>query len=183
MNVIKNSVVLERLKALIDNSGKSRQVIARDLGFDTSTVTKQYNGDIKLSVDSVVKYAKYFRVSTDYLLGLSLDPTTDKDKAYICEYTGLSLAAIDKLQDVNKEYGDTVDLFIRSIRFRELMEEIDFYCVQAHAYGEVLSMGNVVDSRRTMKNNLNLRMFNIQEYSKEIAKEIYKKKERAKGGD
>lgn len=78
----KNSVVLDRFKALVDNSGKTRQEIAQIIGCDTSTVTKQYNGDMKISVDYLVKYAKLFEVSTDYLLGLTIFPSIKEVKYY-----------------------------------------------------------------------------------------------------
>ncbi len=92
----KTGVNLKRFKKLIDNSGVSRQVIADFIGCDVSTITKHYNNDRKITIDYVIKYAEYFKVSTDYLLGLSDVPTTDKDLQFICDYTGLNEKAIEK---------------------------------------------------------------------------------------
>ena len=119
MECDKNNVVLDRFQELVRNSGKTRQAIARDISCDTSTVTKQFNGDMKISVDYLVKYAKYFNVSADYLLGLSNAPTANKDVQDICDYTGLSLAAVEnlhewatELQDIPQEkYNEVINSF------------------------------------------------------------------------
>ena len=95
----KNGVKLERFKRLVEESKKTRQMIAQDIGCDTSTVTKQYNGDMKISVDYLVKYARYFGVSADYLLGLSGAATADEGERYISEKTGLTVQSIKNLNE------------------------------------------------------------------------------------
>lgn len=92
----KLNIKLDRLKRLIDT--KTREQIAEALKCDTSTVTKHYNGDRRITIDYLVKYAQYFDVSTDYLLGLTDVATNDKDLQYICDYTGLDEKAIQKLR-------------------------------------------------------------------------------------
>lgn len=90
------NITLKRFKALVDKE-KSRDVIAKAIKCNTSTITKHYNGDRTISTEYIIKYSKYFNVSADYLLGLSDVDTTDKDIQYICDYTGLSIEAIEKL--------------------------------------------------------------------------------------
>lgn len=92
----KLNIKLDRLKRLIDT--KTREQIAEALKCDTSTVTKHYNGDRRITIDYLVKYAQYFDVSADYLLGLSDVATNDKGLQYICDYTGLDEKAIQKLR-------------------------------------------------------------------------------------
>ena len=90
----KMNITTERLRNLIDKTGQTREYIAQNIGCDTSMVTKHYNGSRNITVDYVVKYAKHFSVSTDYLLGLTNAETTDKDIRYICDYTGLTEDAV-----------------------------------------------------------------------------------------
>lgn len=76
---------LARFRKLVDKE-KSRDSIAKKMteqGLDCkiSTINKHYNGDRKISTEYVIKYAKYFGVSTDYLLGLSNVPVIADDKA------------------------------------------------------------------------------------------------------
>ena len=93
----KIGVVLERFKQLIDDSIVSRQVIADKIGCDVSTITKHYNGERNITVDYVIKYAKYFNVSTDYLLGVSDVKSVDEDVKFICDYTVLNDNVIKNL--------------------------------------------------------------------------------------
>lgn len=94
----KLGVNLEKFKKLVDDSTVSRQVIAKKIGCDVSTITKHYNGDRNITVDYVIKYAKYFKVSTDFLLDMSDVPTTDKDIQFICDYTGLEEKSIENIR-------------------------------------------------------------------------------------
>ncbi len=97
----KSGINLERLKSLIDKE-KSRQVIADKIGCDVSLITKHYNGDRSVTIDYLKKYANYFEVSSDYLLGLSDAPTSDKDLQFICDSTGLSIETINQLIELEK---------------------------------------------------------------------------------
>lgn len=89
-------VDVERLRNLI-NTKKSRQEIADAIGCDVSTITKHYNGNNPVDIEWLYKYAKYFNVSTDYLLGLSESPFSNKDEAYIQNSTGLSAKSVKTL--------------------------------------------------------------------------------------
>ena len=99
----KTDIALNRLQKLIDGSGKTRQQIANDLYCDTSTITKHYKGDRNITTDYLVKYAKYFGVSVDYLLGLSNTPSYDTNLRAVCDYTGLNEKAVNTLKlDLSK---------------------------------------------------------------------------------
>lgn len=94
----KNTVLIDRLKELIDR--ETRERIAAGIGCDTSLVTKHYNEDRPVTMEYLVKYADYFGVSTDYLLGKAKDSTTDPYVQAACEKTGLSQEAIEKLYNI-----------------------------------------------------------------------------------
>lgn len=49
------------------------------------------------SADDLILLSKKLSVSTDYLLGLSNAPSTDKDIQFICDYTGLSEKSVEVL--------------------------------------------------------------------------------------
>lgn len=112
----KLNIKLDRLKRLIDT--KTREQIAEALKCDTSTVTKHYNGDRRITIEYLVKYAQYFDVSTDYLLGLTDVATTDKDLQYICDYTGLDEKTVKILNTLkeNDKYINSVMLYIKQLK-------------------------------------------------------------------
>lgn len=99
------TITTKRFRELIDNvkyKDISRAEIAKATDCDTSTITKYYNGQRQLSVDSVIKFAKYFNVSSDYLLGLTNAPTVlnssdEKALRICCDYTNLSENSIEIL--------------------------------------------------------------------------------------
>lgn len=100
------NITVIRFRELVDKE-KSRESIAKKmteqgLNCNTSTITKHYNGDRTISTEYVIKYAKYFGVSTDYLLGLSDVATTNIEIKAICEYTGLSELSLKVLNICNQ---------------------------------------------------------------------------------
>lgn len=93
------SITTKRLRELIDNYEKqgdeyTRTKIKEGIQCDLSTITKHYNGGREVNSDFIVRYAKFFNVSADYLLGLSDAPTSDKELQGVCDYTGLSPKAV-----------------------------------------------------------------------------------------
>lgn len=91
------------LKAVIDGSRKTREEIAQEVGCDTSSITKYYNGSRYPKTDTIIKLAKLFNCSTDYLLGVSDVATTDKDVQFICEFTGLNEETVYNLNILSEE--------------------------------------------------------------------------------
>lgn len=83
------------LREAIDNSRMTREQIADKVQCDTSSITKYYNGDRYPKTDVIIKLAKLFNVSTDYLLGVTDVATTDKDLKFVCDYTGLDEKSIN----------------------------------------------------------------------------------------
>ncbi len=107
---IENVIDLDRLKDLI-NEEKSRQVIADKIGCDVSLITRHYNAQKIVTIDFLKKYAEYFNVSADYLLGLTDASTNDRDLRFICDYTGLSERTIRGICDVEYIADDIADRY------------------------------------------------------------------------
>ncbi len=127
------NITVTRLKKLIDSSGKTRKEIAEKLNCDTSTITKHYNGDRDITTDFVIKYAKYFNVSADYLLGLLREATTDVNMKYMCDYLGLNEDAIKNLSKNNKFIGGKTP--IEDERFLQDVHNLFFTDM---AYGKII---------------------------------------------
>lgn len=130
----KKDITVERLRRLIDETGLARQAIADEMGCDVSTVTKHYNGTRNLTIDFIAMYARYFNVSSDYLLGLSEVRTVSPDTAMICRVTGLDDKAVRTLSEINdptsfespKEIIKTLNYLIGELNYRE--QENGFSC-------------------------------------------------------
>lgn len=59
-----------QLKELREEKGLTQSELAKELGFTQSAIAKWENGERNPSLDVLILIAKYFDVSTDYLLGL-----------------------------------------------------------------------------------------------------------------
>ena len=61
----------EKLKVLRKASGKSREVVANDLRIKPRTLQAYETGERIPTVDTIVLIAKYYKVTTDFLLGMA----------------------------------------------------------------------------------------------------------------
>lgn len=120
-----SDITLWRLKELIDGTGLSRQAIADEIGCDVSMITKQYNGQRNITPEFLIAYARYFDVSTDYLLGLTDIRSADLNTQAICRYTGLDEKAVETLMDISESTNLTAPKeFIETINF--LIIDLDY---------------------------------------------------------
>lgn len=73
----------QRLKELRKDAGLSQVALAKELNLDKSTIAKYETAAISPSIEILVWFAKFFHVSTDYLLGLE-------------EWENISIKKVDK---------------------------------------------------------------------------------------
>lgn len=64
----------KRLRDLREDNDKTQQQIADMLNMHRSVYRRYESGEREIRVWAVIKLADYYRVSTDYLLGLTDDP-------------------------------------------------------------------------------------------------------------
>ena len=60
----------KRFKELRFEVAKTQKQVADDLEVTQSTVAKWENGDLEPNLSALLKIAYYFKVTTDYLLGM-----------------------------------------------------------------------------------------------------------------
>lgn len=82
---------------LRNEAGLSQTELANAINCNKQYVSKIEDGSRTLSINMLIKYADYFNVSVDYLLGRTDVKSTDPNIKQICEYTGLSEAAVNCL--------------------------------------------------------------------------------------
>jgi transcriptional regulator with XRE-family HTH domain len=63
----------KRLSLLMSQKGVSQTQLAEHLNVKQQTISKYINGIIEPGLDTVLKIAKYFDETTDYLLGADSD--------------------------------------------------------------------------------------------------------------
>lgn len=64
-----------RLKDIREDADLPQKVIADYLNVKQNTYSQYENGKRQLPIDALIRIALFFNVSTDYILGLTDDPT------------------------------------------------------------------------------------------------------------
>ncbi|MCM1008071.1 MAG: helix-turn-helix domain-containing protein [Ruminococcus flavefaciens] len=106
--IIENTkeILKERLELLIEEKKDSDPTLSETkqaelIDIPYQTFHKYVKGIAECPIRNLAKIADYYKVSTDYLLGLSENPSTDPDIINACNVTGLSENAIKTLQRLN----------------------------------------------------------------------------------
>ena len=103
-----NKAFPSRLRVALEFEGKSQAGLSKYLGITSQMVGYYKIGKSSPDWETIVKIAKYFNVSTDWLLGISDFKTVSADIQNAINVTGLSESAIetlcyDKLPSHNKK--------------------------------------------------------------------------------
>lgn len=100
----------QRLQELIEKKQDeditlSQTQQAKQMNIPHQNFAKYVNNEAECSISTVCKMARYYGLTTDYLLGLTDIKTSDTKIKDICEYTGLSEEAIRQLELWSKGSG------------------------------------------------------------------------------
>ncbi len=74
---------VEKIVKLFEADSRSARSLLLEMGFSETALNEWKRGKAKPTTEALTKIAKHFKVSTDYLLGLTDNPTifTDADRA------------------------------------------------------------------------------------------------------
>ena len=87
----------ERLHEVMKRDGITQQQLAEKLGSKRQTISQYVNGTIQPNIGKLFDIAKIFKVSADWLIGLSDTQSPDTNVQAIHNETGLSEETIEKL--------------------------------------------------------------------------------------
>ena len=186
----------ERLKQLRIKNGLKQQELANMFGLSSGTISFYESEQRKPDIDFIVAVAKYFDVSTDYLLGLT--NATDKENIDISKVTGLndfSLTILEQsLKETNNAAAEVIDTVICGGDFLRLVNlindkkekkptiDIDWSDICDKKLSDIFDMD--IEQRTTILNMLfpmnrfnacELRELEIEKYIDSIAKRLKEK--------
>lgn len=101
-----------RLNELRENISLPLSHIAKSLGISEYRTASYFRGESKPDWEIIVKFARFFNVSTDYLLGITnvVEPSSSLECA--CEYLKLSEEAVENLRyAISDNYTSSYLLF------------------------------------------------------------------------
>lgn len=115
------------IKELREKTGESQEQLAEALQApNRETIARWENGSRDLKREHIIAIAKHFDVSTDYLLGLSNNSTTDPDIKNACKVTGLSEKAINRLSYSNENVSANDEPHTGNLGLNHFIEDINF---------------------------------------------------------
>ena len=122
----------ERVSDLREQRGLKKKELAETVGVDASTIGRMENNEIK-KIDSniILSIAKYFGVSTDFILGLSDDP---EPKNFSIGELGLSIEAAKKIYTGEID-PDVLNMLLEHPNFGMLLNKIAHFFKGTFAEG------------------------------------------------
>lgn len=133
------NVFCEQLKQLRKAAGLNQSELGEKLNCQRTRIADLERGKSTPTIEDITILCNTFKVSSDYLLGLSHVATTDTELKAVCEYTGLTEKAAQKLYDSetlrlrfpepdsNITYLDTINWILTDATVAEAIMNVFWY--------------------------------------------------------
>ena len=114
------------INAALANAKLKQKDLAKELKVTDNTVSYWCSGMRTPNTDQIIQIAKFLNVSTDYLLGFTKNPTTDKDDSFITDCLGLDEKSIKLLKSINgSAFSNAVNFMLSHYRTYPLLKNIE----------------------------------------------------------
>lgn len=136
-----NKIIGKRITAALSLKGKKQKELANYLQVKPNVISYFCNSDRIPNIEQLKKIAEYLSVSSDYLIGLSENPTIEPDIQTACKVTGLSEKAINtiiKLQSEGMGFGGN-----ESDLFCSCKTALDLFITSDYAFSLLLGLSNL----------------------------------------
>lgn len=125
------NVFSERLTQLREDRGLKRQEVADALEISRASLEYYEKGQRKPDIEVAARIAKYYGVSTDYLVGVSAAQVTASDNETlktVCDYLGISEASAEQVSYLTSiGYNANMDAILSSKIIKILTISLDDY--------------------------------------------------------
>lgn len=92
---MRGNTIGSRIEKLRTDRKQTQREVAEAIGVKRETINQWESGTRDLKTGAIVALAKHFGVTSDYILGLSTEKTTDAELKGVCNYTGMSERAVE----------------------------------------------------------------------------------------
>ena len=125
------NVFSERLTQLREDRGLKRQEVADALEISRASLEYYEKGQRKPDIEVAARIAKYYGVSTDYLVGVSAAQVTASENETlktVCDYLGISEASAEQISYLTSiGYNTNMDAILSSEIIEILATSLDDY--------------------------------------------------------
>ncbi len=175
MDKLTKKNVGKRLNEVLAQKNIMQKELAKHIGVTDNTVSYYLSGERCPDIEKLIEIAKFLNVSTDYLLGASNVKTTNTELKSICEYTGLSEAAVNRLHWITnhingKEITEIISSLIVPDGNARFVNDLTFISGALYCYGKGYT--ELIEKMRSVYSSLNdLPIEKVREISVSFEKE------------
>ena len=130
-SMTEKNVFSERLTQLREDRGLKRQEVADALEISRASLEYYEKGQRKPDIEIAAKIAKYYGVSTDYLVGVSAAQVTASENETlktVCDYLGISETSAEQVSYLTSiGYSTNMDAILSSEIIEILATSLDDY--------------------------------------------------------
>lgn len=129
-----NETIGLKIEELLESQGKKQKDLAEYLNINSNIVSYWCNGTRKPNIEQIIEISKYFNVSTDYILDVSQNKTTDTNLKAVCEYVHLKDDTVEALHN-----NPLFKMFFDFALCSDVAEDFELFCQQLEKYRISLS--------------------------------------------
>jgi len=140
----------QRLSELMEERGVSQAQVGEAIGAQRQTVSLYKLGQSKPDIESLAKIARFFEVTSDYLIGLSEDNIPDLEARAIVDKTGLSKQALDVLLELKEDallysfnLWEAISFILTHSEFMAFLDDVA--CARTYSY--LITHKDVLDAK------------------------------------
>ena len=132
------------LQIMAENKMKSQTEFADSIGVNRDRVSNWINGRSDIDIDSLIAISEKYGLSIDYLLGRIKENIPSSDLRSVCEYTGLTAAAIENIRIFSKTLSPYLESkLLPSVIYamenaQDIAEQIPFYFESEEKYANAI---------------------------------------------
>lgn len=122
-------ILAERLIELRESNNLTQQELADKLGITRQSLSLYERAERTINIDVLLEISRFFKVSTDYLLGISENKSTDEKLQSVCKYLRLTEGAVNSLQNIRVLADEALDMTLKTRGFSLLMQDVYWYYI------------------------------------------------------
>jgi len=153
-----------RLSELMKEQGITQEELGKAIGKSRPTISCYTNGSAFPDAETIVALAKFFKTSTDYLLGVPQGVRPADETRSMCEYLGISNDALDHIRVLSA--FRCFDDVLKAEWLFSLIQAVDM--LRYHVTEAALPQMNMTQVKKSIRNSV----YDVMEYSQNLADEV-----------
>ena len=115
----------EKIATLRAEKQETQQQLADSLGVKRETIKFWEGGNRQIKGGDIIKIARHFGISTDYLLGISDVKAPETSMQAVCDMTGLSEKSILSIQIFKALHNEELNAMLTDDCFSDVLSSMD----------------------------------------------------------